>query len=252
MGTAYFLDAVIASDPGLARVTPESITAALKDFPLPLSPARDTEWLAICVRRALAIAMPSNEERPDRNTNRELRATFRGQADLAAELYQSLSERSHILDGVMFDYAVSRCFAEEDGTMIGPSFYARLESAIDSVEWLSTLIRNAGDAIETQSGPWRTAEERKLRVYKGQLLAAIFEAAFGHPPTANNYPSDSRHSRPTPFMDFYQAIVALAFGERQTPNLADVLKEACRFHKTFPVQFADGLMPHGRWAESQL
>jgi hypothetical protein len=80
-------------------------------------------------------------------------------------------------------------------------------------------------------------------VERGQHLARIYEAAFGKLVTANNYPNDARHKAPTPFMDFYSRMVTLAFGGRETSNLAEVVKAACQLHREDPAQFAEGIIP---------
>ena len=78
---------------------------------------------------------------------------------------------------------------------------------------------------------------------RAQYLAPIYEAAFGQPVSANNFPTDARIKAQTPFMDFYGRMVTLAFGARETANLTEVVKAACRLHRQHPAEFAEGIIP---------
>ena len=49
---------------------------------------------------------------------------------------------------------------------------------------------------------------------------------------------------PTAFMDFYQRLVSLTFGENATPDLSAVVKVACKLHRSQPVVFNEGLIPN--------
>ena len=119
----------------------------------------------------------------------------------------------------------------------------RFKAAVAELDWLVSFTREAATTTPTQRGPWRQSERKRLRVERGQYLAPIFEAAFGQPVSANNFPNDARHKAPTPFMDFYSRMVTLAFGARGTSNLSEVVKAACQLHRQHPAQFAEGIIP---------
>ena len=117
------------------------------------------------------------------------------------------------------------------------------KAAVAELDWLAGYLRAAAKTTASQRGPWRQSEQKRLRVERGQYLAPIFEAAFGQPVSANNFPNDSRHKAPTPFMDFYSRMVTLALGARETSNLAEVVKAACQLHRQHPARFAEGVIP---------
>ena len=58
--------AFIGRDHMLPAVTPEAVASALADFALPLAPGRHMDWLAMAVRRSLAISMPNISDGPER------------------------------------------------------------------------------------------------------------------------------------------------------------------------------------------
>lgn len=240
--------AFLGRDDWLKQVSDAAISDALKDFPLTLSKGRDMAWLAMAVRRALAISMRHIEEGPERTSNTDIRAELKRLAALVDSTWLELFECDHAADSRIWDYAWHH-WDGEGGTDIGsgmvmgePSDYRRFKAAIAELDWLANFMREAAKATQSQRGPWRQSEERRLRVERGQYLAPIFEAAFGQKVSANNWPSGT-HRVPSAFMDFYQRMVALAFNEHATPDISGVLKAACQLHRKHPAQFAKGLIP---------
>ena len=131
-----------------------------------------------------------------------------------------------------------------DGIVMGePSDYRRFKAAVAELDWLASFMRDAAKATPSQRGPWRQSEGKRLRVERGQYLAPIFEAAFGQPVSANNFPTDARIKAQTPFMDFYGRMVTLAFDAHETANLTEVVKAACQLHREHPAEFAEGIIP---------
>lgn len=241
--------AFIGMDHFLPMVTQEAVAAALDGFRLSLKAGKDLDWLAVAVRRALAatVRMPSFGSK--RASNAEMRAELERLAGLAESTWKELFLCSEDTELRLFDFAWRNWdgeggFPTKDGLIIGePLDFRRFKAAIMEMNWLASFLRQAAKATESQQGPWRQSEERRQRIERGQYLAPIFEAAFGQPVTANNYPSDARHPAPTSFMDFYARMVTLAYDARETSNLAEVVKAACKLHKNDPVQFAKGVIP---------
>lgn len=243
------LSAFIAGDHLLPAVTADRVASALKGFAVPLLPSRNYEWLAMAVRRALAISLPSASDGPSRKSNAEIRCELEQLSSLAASTWADLFHRDHAADHKLWRFALGRWDGDGgidcgDGMVLGdPADYKRFTSAVAELEWAAGFLRDAARATESQRGPWRQSEERQIRVLRGQYLAVIYEAAFGVLVSSNNFPSDATVPAPTAFMDFYGRMVSLALGQRETTNLTDVLKEACKLHRQQPARFAEGIIP---------
>ena len=153
--------------------------------------------------------------------------------------------RNPAADSALLDFAWYQWdrSGTSDGDIGEPPDFRRFNSALAELHWLATFLQAAADDVEQQSGPWRQSEQRNERIQRAQYLAPVFEAAFDAKVSANNWPSDPRHTSPTAFMDFYQRMVALAFQERATPDVSGVIKAAQKLHKESPVRFAEGVIP---------
>lgn len=241
--------AFIGRDHMLPEVTPDAVASALAGFALPLLPGKDMDWLAMAVRRSLAISMPNISDSPERTSNTDIRAELERLAALAGATWLELFQCDHAADSRLWDYAWLH-WDGEGGTAVGegmargePSEYRRFKAAVAELDWLASFMREAAKATASQRGPWRQSEEKGLRVERGQYLAPIFEAAFGQPVSANNFPTDARIRAQTPFMDFYGRMVTLTFGARETANLTEVVKAACQLHRQRPAEFAKEIIP---------
>jgi hypothetical protein len=241
--------AFIGRDDWLKQVSDEAVSKALADLALTLSDGRDIAWLAMAVRRALAIAMHHVEDGPERTSNAEIRAELERLAALAESTWDELFQCDHAAESRIWDHAWHHSDGE-GGTEVGnglvmgePSDYRRFKAAVAELDWLASFMRDAAKATPSQRGPWRQSEEKQLRVARGRYLAPIYEAAFGQPVSANNFPNDARHKAPTSFMDFYHRMVTLAFGAQETANLTEVVKAACQLHRQHPAPLADGIIP---------
>lgn len=247
--------AFIGRDHLMPTFTTEAVANAMQDFPLALLPTRSLEWLSVAARRALAISMRHIEDGPNRTSNAEIKAELERLSALTSATWRELFECDRAAESQVWDYAWKH-WDGEGGTEIGqgqiigePTLHRRFKAAIREIEWLSRLLKDAAGKTASQNGPWRRAEERQIRIERAQYLAVIFEAAFGQPVTANNWPNGTEYEKSS-FMDFYQRMVALAFGERVTPDLSGVTKEACRRHRVYPARFADGMIPGLNWGDS--
>lgn len=241
--------AFIGGDHMLPAVTREAIASALAGFALPMIPDRDMDWLAMAVRRALAISLPNIEDGPERTSNADIRGELERLAGLAGATWLDLFQCGHAADSRLWWFALSRWDGKGgadigDGIVIGePSEHRRFKAAVAELDWLASFLREAAKATPSQRGPWRQSSEKRLRVERAQYLALIYEAAFGQPVSANNFPTDARIKAQTPFMDFYGRMVTLAFGARETANLTEVVKAACQLHRQHPAEFAEGIIP---------
>lgn len=242
--------AFIGMDHSLPQVTRDTVTSALEGFALSLLSGRDFGWLAMAVRRSLAITMRNVSDGPERTSNADIRAELERLAGLAGSTWVELFECDHAADSRLWDHAWRHRGDGEGGAAIGdgivfgaPSHYRRFKAAVSELDWLAGFMRDAAKATESQRGPWRQSEEKRLRIERGQCMATIFEAAFGQPVSANNFPNDARHKAPTAFMDFYQRMVNLAFDARETVNLAEVVKAACQLHRQNPASFDESIIP---------
>jgi hypothetical protein len=240
--------AFIGRDHMLPGVTPDAVGSALEGFALPLAPGRDMNWLAMAVRRALAISLPNIIEGPERTPNKEIRDELKRLAALTETTWLKLFKCDDAADSRLWDHAWHHWDGEGgteigDGLVIGePSDYRRFKAAVAELDWLASFIERAASATEVRRKPWKTPEQKALRIQRGQYLASVFEAAFEQAVSANNWPSDKARN-PTAFMDFYQRMVALAFGEQATSNISGVLKAACRLHRQHPARFTEGIIP---------
>ena len=241
--------AFIYRDDWLPMMTRDAVASALEGFATPLLPGKEMDWLAMAIRRSLAITVKAHGEGPRRKSNIEVRGELQRLSDTVAETWQRVFERSVDVDYRLWQVAWRHWDGEggtvlPDGLIMGePSDTRRFEAAVVELDWLARFLRLAVLDTESQRGPWRQSEEKRLRVERGQYLAPIYEAAFGKRVSANNHPNDARHKAPTPFMDFYARMVTLAFGARETANLAEVVKAACQLHRQHPAQFAEGIIP---------
>lgn len=236
-------------DRSLPHVTPKAVSEALKDLNLTFTSGKDFAWLAIAVRRVLAISIQEQSDGPDRLKNADIQRELARLSDMALSTWQAAFERTDASDTQLRDFAFdladsSHNIAPEHPIGVAePIAYRRLKSALSELEWVGNFLRRAAQDVEHQKPNWRRKVNRDLSVMRGCYLAPIFETAFSQPISVNAWPSDSRHKHPTAFMAFYQSMIALAFGEHSTPDISGVLKEARRLHLETPTTFSKGIVP---------
>jgi hypothetical protein len=229
-------------------ITPAAVSASLQDFSLAMAPDKDMTWLAMAVRRALGIAIPDGSDGPQRTSNAEIRSELERLANLAGATWLELFQCDFAAEARLWEQSWRHWEGEgaeskgEGLSIAVPTDYQRFKHGLAELDWMAHFIRGAANSTQSQRGPWRQSEEKALRVQRGQYLAPIFEAAFGQKVSANNFPNDARHRCPTAFMDFYRRMVTLAFGPRETSNLAEVVKAACKRHRHSPATFGEGLI----------
>lgn len=240
---------IFSLDDLLPNISTESVAEALNGFSIPLIATKDFEWLATAIRRSLAITIREERNGPDRPSNVEIRSDLQRLATMSESTWLELTRCSGAAEARLWDYAW-HTWDGDGGTDVGegiiigpPSDTKRFENAVRELEWLASFMRMAAGATHVPRGPWRDVERKRLRQERAQYLAVIFEAAFARKVSSNNFPHDSRHAAPTPFMEFYRRIITLAFDAHETSNLPDVVKAACREHRVFPAQFGEGIIP---------
>lgn len=228
-------DLMFARDHWLPEVSTERVADACRQIGLHL--AGGTSWadLATAVRRCLAATLKNRFDGPDRLAPSKIREELERSAGAVHSASEELNRLSDETIRFLFRFSLRDWDYEKgtdtEATMGTPDQFQRLKRAILEMGLLSKFLLSASNGVEVPKGPWKNSEIRALRIERGIELARIFEAAFGLQATANNYPSDYRHKEETPFMKFYQQMVALAFNEQATPDLSGVLKEACSLHK---------------------
>jgi len=268
----------------MRRVTPEDLSKALdkppvhdgvetngwKGFPLKLVEGRDNEWLANAVKRAVAVTITDTGPRSylkasygrGRDSNLEVKQELerlaklvrkaRSGAKLAHKAWSVMFKRSDAVDSRLYDHAWDTWDGKGgidtgDGVAGTPPDYTRFEAAVNELEWLAGFLKNAALATEGQGVRWRESVERKLRIERGQLLAFVFEAAYGKGISINNWPTDSKAKSPTPFMHFYQQVVGLFLGETETKDLPRILKEARKLKRDKGSQIGLPDEPDALW-----
>ena len=230
------LNAFVARDSLLAMPT-EAVATALNGFPLKLAPGKDMAWLAMATRRALGISLKNIEDGPDRTSLSAVRKDLDRLAETVGEAWVQLFQRDGATDSRLWDVAW-RNWDGEGGNVSEPLEYRRFNAALAEMDWLAGFIRRAAMETDAPKGNWRIAERKRIRIERAHCLAPIFEAGFGRRVTANNHPSGT-HRKPSPFMDFYERMIILAFGREEIANLAEVVKAGCKRHRQFPWSFGE-------------
>ena len=224
------------------KVSQIAVERAMEGFPLPLVIGKDHAWLSMAVGRALSLSVRELVDGPDRVSDADSRDDLRRLSTMCRSTWRELFESEPATYSQIFR-AAWRQWDGEGGNVSEPKDLRRFREVVSELDWLADFLSAAADTIATTRGPWREKERKSIRVQRAQLLAPIFEAAFGEPVSANNHPSDARHPKPTAFMSFYQSMTKLAFADAVDTNLSEVVKTACRLHKQNPVEFSEGVIP---------
>jgi len=102
---------VLGLDNLLPVVTAESVEGALTGFALRLTPGRDLAWLALAVRRALALTIPGRDDDPSRPSNADVRDELRNLAQQAEEVSRKLFHCQSAVDSTLWEHAWQRANA---------------------------------------------------------------------------------------------------------------------------------------------
>jgi hypothetical protein len=209
------------------------------------------EWLAMAIRRSLPLAMKNTSEGPERQSNADTRMELERLGKRVGKVWAALFDGlSSEANDVIWDYAVRhsdgpRWEAMGDGgpgfVMGQPPLHSDYTAAMARLDWLSGFLQRVAREIPSQRPRWTQAEWREIRIKRGQLLATIYESAFGRESVVAVWPEGLGY-----WPDFYQRAVALACAETDTPDLEGVLNEARRRHKATPVIFSPDYIPEYR------
>lgn len=229
-------------DMRLPQVTTTAVSVALVGYSLALDQGRDAPWLALAVRRVLSLTVPEPSADPaTRLGQAEIQKKLRVLASKTQELWLALSTMGQAEEDAVDDFLFSQ--RGEAGLLTVMNMYgSRRDDLMTLFSILSATANTITSGPGKQNARWRQKAQRHLRVERGHHLAAVFELAFDQSATANDYPS-GKATAPTHFMDFYQRMVSVAFGERATPDLAGIIKQTVREHRKHPLQLAPGIVP---------
>lgn len=249
MSDGDWLIPFVSGEDQLPDVTAKALHERLAKLPFGLEVGKDWDWLAMLVRRALALSVPDHRDGPERDGNKEIRDELLRLSGLASDTWLQLFDPTDSADSHLYWFALSR-WDGSGGEDVGngmfrgdPADFVRFRAALAELDWVSSFLRDAAHSLPKQAGPWRASEQKRRRIARAQYLAPIYEAAFGQKLSANNYPHEPRHSRPTPFMTFYEETVTLAFGPREATNYTDVVKAAFLLHKQQPCELNPEFFP---------
>ncbi len=215
-------------DEALSHVADDTVEFALDGLSLNFVGGWNYEILAIKVRKALSgTILPQNLD-PARLSNKEVR-------DKLAELSQAARSLDNGISKLHFlaDHRLRETSFKEDGfaNFIGFIFsqnsqYFRFRRIVPELSFLADFLEVTCQGIEEQSHKWEDSEKKRLRILRAETLIPIFEDAYGKRATVNNASRTDYWRNPTKFMIFYQSMMGLAFAEKATPNLVEVLKTA--------------------------
>ncbi|SMQ68892.1 hypothetical protein SAMN06297468_1164 [Altererythrobacter xiamenensis] len=234
-------NAFVYRDAYLPHVTAESTKEALGHFLLRLKGDRDWEWLAMAVRRSLAMTMRNVSDGPERQSNADTRKEIQALAKRTGKLWAALFEgRSAEAEDAVWAYSWWH-WDGKGGEEIAPHLasgtpdgWNRFNEAVSQLDWLSGYLHQVARNIPSQAPKWTKAEWREIRIQRGQCLAPVYLAAFG----ANELAHKA-------FGDFYQRMIALAFPREpdDLPDFEAVITEVRQRHLATPVQFTAEHIP---------
>lgn len=214
-------------DVAFAHVTGDTLGLALSGMTLEFANGWNFDALANKVRKELSRTIPTEGLDPTRISNVEIRKQLTKLSKLTRSLEQEIADLdrslvSHSLEVDNFTNFIAFILSND-------SHYAKFHRVSSQLPFIAEFLEEAALSTKAQYPKWRTSEQRKFEVWRAKLLMPIFEAAFGQRVTVNNWVKgggDARHSNPTRFMRFYEAVMRLAFPGATIDDLPGILKEA--------------------------
>lgn len=215
-------------------LTPSNLAAELAHFTYKLAEGKDYDWLAMAIRRALALSVRAAGDGPDRQPNAETRKEIQGLAKRSGKLWLALRENlSQEADDALYSYAFRNWAGEREGISSGdPTEWKRFRSALAELDWLSGWLRRAADQIPSQRPRWTEREVRNIRIQRGLALAPIYLSAY----RVNTLASKA-------FGDFYQRVTDLAFDEGDIPDFESMMSEIRQSHSKEPLVYEAHFIP---------
>jgi hypothetical protein len=166
MGDGDWLIPFVSGEDQLPQVTAEALEGRLRQLPFGLQEGRDWEWLAMLVRRALALSLPDTRDGPERDSNGEIRDDLLRLSGLASDTWLQLFDPADSVDSHLYWFALSRWdgLGGEDvgnGMVLGdPADFVRFRAALAELDWVSSFLRDAAKSLPKQTGPWRASEQK--------------------------------------------------------------------------------------------
>jgi hypothetical protein len=221
-------------DSMLPHVTAEAVERGLTDCSLTLVEGRNVDWLAVAVRRSMAMTVRSHSEGPNQKSATKARKELLAARDKAGKAWQSIfglpDEAKEILSRYAFEKG-PEVVKEKDGLELSrPALMDRYTSAVQELEWLHTFLSQAYRTTSSAKPNWRSNVAREMRVERALYLFPVFRAAFDREPTANPAPYDALYTA-SDFMRFYESMMILVFSDDSIPDLPGVIWDALKRDK---------------------
>lgn len=239
---------LMLSDPSIARLDESAVRRSLDGFAL--APIRPLSWITRGVQGAVYYSRTFGES-PSRKGNAETRDELLALASKAFSMARQLSTLSAEADSASWHTAFGKALdMAGDPThnfLIGtPPAYAAIADAISKLNDVGETFADAGKRLAAmpQRAKWSQREQHDAKIALAFYLSPVFERGFGKTPAPNNWEGPDGRPRLGHWPDFFQRIMALANGERATPNLIKILKEARRH-----VRESGGVFPANLLAE---
>jgi hypothetical protein len=112
------LSLLSSTDYSLPMMAQDAVNSALQGFALPLLAGRDLDWLAMAVRRSLAITVDSISDGPERTSNLVIRTELERVANLAESTWLQLFQLDHAADSRLLEFAYDHWDGEGGPTLV--------------------------------------------------------------------------------------------------------------------------------------
>lgn len=230
-----WVDSLHLTDPWIASITPERISAALADFPLPFAESWNIERLTRAIQDKADLSREGPSTGPMRQSNSKARAELEKLSKLSKKLLDDIVGLSGTAERAAywsaFGYFQSRDEAPAGSPADGyfqfstDSFHDKLTAPLSQ---LATILEHATWQVgsESQTKKWRKKEAQWLRVRFAMGLTPVFEQAFGRAARANNWAAEYGEQHPWP--NFYQRIYQELHSDVYQLNLGEVLQQAAQ------------------------
>lgn len=238
---------MMLAEPSISKLNETAIRAALDGFPL--DPAKPIAWITRGIQGAVYYARTFGEDE-GRLSNSDVRDELLGLAEEVFATLQRLKNLSHEAESAAWQTAFGRAL-DASGTpthnflMGTPPAYSAIASAHSKLLDVGSLFLSSAERMAKlpQKAKWRQREEHDKKVMFAYYLSPVFEQGFRKTPAPNTWEQSDGGARMGYWPIFYQRIRTAAFGERATPNLLRILKEARRLFRQSGGIFPPDLLP---------